>query len=238
MLFGAGEEGILSTWRCQRPLVSLTHTLWKTLRVGLGSTTQVRGFWRDEPSGSRHIHLSDWNSYSSVWFPNRPCAWGQIAVSLWQVNNSLIFFVSSSSFFSPTYLCIFRRPLECGSTWHQLHRLQNPAASWTSFLSASFSMIVVKDNEHKSSRKQGKILPWNVPKTDMLGSNNIRYRTRHYYLMFILEYTRMLLKIQKLIFIGLSFYQNQSKWDCQKLCILPVIACAICTVIFSKDCYY
>lgn len=55
--------------------------------------------------------------------------------------------------------------------------------------------------------------------------------------MFNLEYARIVLKTQKLIFIGL-FYQNQTKLDCQKLCILPVIAYAIYTVISSRGCYY
>lgn len=34
-------------------------------------------------------------------------------------------------------------------------------------------------------------------------------------------------------FHWLLFYQNQTKWDCWKLCIVLVIACAICTVILS-----
>ena len=93
-------------------------------------------------------------------------------------------------------------------------------------LSYAFLMILAKDKE--KFMETGKNWAWRVLRTEILWTN-FRYRTRQCYLMFSLKYAR----IQKLIFIGLLFYQNQTKWDCQKLCIVLVIACAICTVILS-----
>lgn len=57
---------------------------------------------------------------------------------------------------------------------------------------------------HENRETLGRVLRTDTPGT------NIRYRTRHYYLMFNLEYARIL-KTQKFHFIELLFYQNQTK---------------------------
>lgn len=129
-----------------------------------------------------------------------------------------------------TCLCVFRTPLECGSTWHQLHTLVETQQPPQLHFRLTFSWWL----RHKTKKtKVWENSAWRVLRTDMLGTN-IRYRTRLYYLMFNLKYARILLKPQELIFIGLLFYQNQTKWDCQKGWILLLIVCAICTVILSN----
>lgn len=163
--------------------------------------------------------------------PSRLCPSCQIAGALYNVSNYLIFFFFLILF---TYLCFLHTSSDSESTWYHLYTLtetqQLPDLHFQPILSWWLWQKAKKMKVHENKETLGRVL-----RTDMLGTN-IRYRTRHYYLMFNLEYARICQNTQntETPFTELLFYQNQTKWACQKGCILLVISYAISTVILSN----
>ena len=137
MLFGAGGEGILNTWMCQKASSVFKMPLVKAPGSGncLVIITPMKGFGKDDLSSPRHNSLLNWYIYLFHRVPNRPCPWCKIASSLWYINNYLIFWILF------THLCVFHRPLECGSRWHQFIYLQR----LSNFLNFIFILLFLND---------------------------------------------------------------------------------------------